>query len=413
MNTQSFWRTTTLILAVTLLVFCVGVAGLAVGMTLGVGRVSDLPMVGSVSAAPATPLLADRTPVSNDVPMQMDEEEQLLQAIYREVSSSVVYIRVVQASGYDAPVQPYDQNIPQQPQQGEGSGFVLDQSGHIVTNYHVAQNASKLEVTFVDGTTVRARYIGGDSDADLAVLQVDLPAAQLKPVRLGDSDSVFVGQRAIAIGNPFGQEWTMTTGIVSAIGRTMPSGTSQYSIPEMIQTDAAINPGNSGGPLLNAQAEVIGVNTMILSRSNSSAGVGFAVPSNVVKLIVPDLIEKGRFVYAWLGVQGSELSLDLIEAMGLPAGTRGVLVVGVVPGSPAAVSGLRGSDRAVMVDGAQLQVGGDVITAIDGRPIGSMGEVIVYLVKHKRPGDQITLTVLRSGQQQILTVTLAERPRTT
>jgi S1-C subfamily serine protease len=233
----------------------------------------------------------------------------------------------------------------------------------------------------------------------------------LKPVRIGDSDQVFVGQRAIAIGNPFGQEWTMTTGIISALGRTLPSGTSQYAIPEMIQTDAAINPGNSGGPLLNAQGEVIGVNTMIMSQSNSSAGVGFAVPSNIVRLVVPSLIERGEFVYPWLGVQGTELSLDLIEAMRLPPDTRGVLIVTVVPDSPAQYAGLRGSSQSVQVDGAQLLMGGDVVTAVDGQPITYMGDVIIYLIKSKRPGDRMTLTILRDGQLQQVTVNLAERPR--
>jgi S1-C subfamily serine protease len=230
---------------------------------------------------------------------------------------------------------------------------------------------------------------------------------------MGDSDRLFVGQRAIAIGNPFGQEWTMTTGIVSALGRTMPSGNSPYSIPEMIQTDAAINPGNSGGPLLNAQGEVVGVATMIMSGSRSSAGVGFAVPANIVRLVVPVLIERGQYVYSWMGLQGTELSLDLTEAMALPPDTRGALVVSVVPGGPAEQAGLRGSDSTVVVDGAQLAAGGDVITAIEGRPATSMEDIIVYLVKETRPGDQVTLTILRDNGEQTLVVNLAERPHTT
>jgi 2-alkenal reductase len=386
------WRTVALVLLVTLLCLGVGVIGVVAGM--GLSATGHTAVVADVAAA-------------SDLPQAVDAEETLLRTLYQENAPSVVHIRVVQSTGGQLPTFPGDPNAPQQ---AEGSGFVLDSQGNIITNYHVVEGASKIEVRFFDGTVVRARYVGGDADADIAVLQVSVDPSRLKPVRIGDSDQVFVGQRAIAIGNPFGQEWTMTAGIVSAVGRTLPSGTGQYAIPEMIQTDAAINPGNSGGPLFNAQGEVIGVNTMILSRSNSSAGVGFAVPANILRLVAPSLLQQGRFTYPWLGVQGVELSLDLIEAMGLPAGTRGVLIVNVIPNSPAASVGLRGSTRTVQVDGAQLPVGGDVVVAVDGMPIDSMGDVIVYLVKSKRPGNPMTLTILRDGQSQLVTVNLAERP---
>ena len=388
----TFWRSVALVLMVALLILSVGM----VGVLAGHGAITSGP---DVAVAPVQ--------AASGLPQTYDAEETLLRTLYEENAPSVVHIRVVQSNTGQLPSLPSDPTVPQQ---AEGSGFVLDSRGNLVTNYHVVEGARKIEVRFFDGTVVRARYVGGDADADLAILQVSMDPARLKPVRIGDSDQVFVGQRAIAIGNPFGQEWTMTTGIVSAIGRTLPSGNSVYAIPEMIQTDAAINPGNSGGPLLNAQGEVIGVNTMIMSRSNSSAGVGFAVPSNILRLVAPTLIQQGRFVYPWLGVQGTELSLDLIEAMGLPGGTRGVMIVTVVPNSPAERAGLRGATRVAQVDGAQLPVGGDVVTAVDGTPVDSMGDVIVYLIKSKRPGDSMTLTVLRDGQVQMITVALGERP---
>ena len=407
MRKPNLWQATALILIVASLFVCVGMVGLVTGMTLGPQQ-ADTPLgVKSASAAPMAPARTPPQALRPDVPLAADQEEMLLESIYRRASASVVHIRVGQSTSSTAT--PYGQ---ESPRQGEGSGFVWDAAGHIVTNYHVIEDADTIEVEFFDGTTFRARLIGGDADADLAVIQVEADASRLHPVTMGDSDGLFVGQRAIAIGNPFGQEWTMTTGIVSALGRTMPSGNSPYSIPEMIQTDAAINPGNSGGPLLNAQGEVIGVVTMIMSGSRSSAGVGFAVPADIVSLVVPMLIERGQYVYSWLGLQGAELSLDLTAAMALPNDTRGALVVSVVQGGPAERAGLRGSDSTVVVDGTQLATGGDVITAIDGRPATSMEDIIVYLVKETRPGDQVTLTILRENVEQTVVVNLAERPHT-
>ncbi len=409
MRKPNLWQATVLILIVASLFLCVGMVGLVTGMML-VPQQADTPLgVKSASAVPMAPAMTTLQAPQPNVPLAADQEELLLKSIYHRTSASVVHIRVGNSTSSSAPPTPYGQEFPRQ---GEGSGFVWDTAGHIVTNYHVIENADTIEVEFFDGTTLRARLIGGDADADLAVIQVEADASRLHPVRMGDSDQLFVGQRAIAIGNPFGQEWTMTTGIVSALGRTIPSGNSAYSIPEMIQTDAAINPGNSGGPLLNAQGEVIGVATMIMSSSQSSAGVGFAVPANIVSLVVPVLIERGEYVYSWLGLQGTDLSLDLTKAMALPPDTRGALVVSVVQGGPAEQAGLRGSDSTVVMDGTQLAAGGDVVTAIDGRPATSMEDIIVYLVKETRPGDQVTLTILRDNVEQTLVVNLAERPHT-
>lgn len=358
------------------------------------------------------------TPIPPAILDSADAEEKLVASIYERVAPSVVHIRVVQhVSG----VQPPRVEIPGWPDfefppedfysRGEGSGFVWDTSGHIVTNYHVVQNAEKVEVIFFDGVTVPAEVIGTDPDSDLAVLRVDRPAEALRPVELGDSDAVFVGQRAIAIGNPFGQEWTLTVGVVSALGRTLPSGTSQFSIPEMIQTDAAINPGNSGGPLLDGNGRVIGVNTMIISNFRVSSGVGFAIPVNIVKRVVPVLIEEGHYTYAWLGIRGRALERGIAEAMGLAPEQRGALVIEVVQGSPAARAGLRGSSKTIKLDGASVEIGGDVIVAIDDQPVRSMDDLIVYLVKETRPGQKVTLTILREGREQRIEVTLGERPR--
>jgi 2-alkenal reductase len=289
----------------------------------------------------------------------------------------------------------------------------LDKQGHIVTNDHVVEGASQIEVTFLDGTTVHAKVVGQDSSSDLAVIQVDVNPSLLQPVDLGDSASLVVGQQVFAIGNPFGQLWTMTSGIVSAVGRTIQSGTSSYSIPEVIQTDASINPGNSGGPLLDSQGRVIGVNAQIESQGGSSSGVGFAIPVNIVKRVTPALIKDGRYNYNWLGVTGTDLTLDLKEAMNLPTDLRGALVVEVASGGPADKAGLQGSQRQATIDGSQAPIGGDVITAVDKQPVTGMDSVIDYLFTSKQPGDKITLTVLRNGHQQDITVTLGQRPANT
>ncbi len=388
-------------------------------------KVLSIPQPEATEASPdirevTAELAAKINPPRASVPtIDPDAEEILLHGIFTAVAPSVVHIKVTQQlSGLEHPQIPdgfdFEFRFPDAPdeflQQGEGSGFVLDKKGYIVTNYHVVRDAERVEVTFFDGLTARAEVVGGDPDSDLAVIRVVVDNAMLQPVRLGDSDQVFIGQRAVAIGNPFGQTWTLTAGVVSAIGRTMRSGTSQFSIPEMIQTDAAINPGNSGGPLLDADGRVVGVNTMILSQSRSSAGVGFAVPVNIVKQIVPRLIESGSYTYPWLGISGRNLSLDIIEAMNLNPLQRGALVIEVIDGSPAARAGLHGSQEQSKVAGQELFSGGDIIIAIENNTVSEMNDLIVYLVKHNRPEDTITLTVLRDKEEISLPVTLKPRP---
>ncbi len=317
-------------------------------------------------------------------------EEQLLVNLYERVSFSVVNIAVSTALGG-----------------GTGSGFVLDTNGHIVTNNHVIEGADRILVRFADDTVVEAELVGADVDSDLAVIRVDVPADLLREVRLGDSSALRVGQRAIAVGNPFGFEQTMTTGIISALGRVVRQENG-YSLPQLIQTDAAINPGNSGGPLLNARGEVIGVNTLIFSSSGSSAGVGFAVPVNTVKRVVPALIETGRYDDPWLGISGLSVTPMAAEALALPV-EQGILLRDIAPEGPADSAGLRGNDQQVEFDGVLLPTGGDIIVAIDGVEVRDMDDLIVYLAE-TAVGQTVTLDIIREGERQSVDVILEERP---
>ena len=341
-----------------------------------------------------------------------DFEELLLVRLYEEVNPSVVNIRVV------TNVPSAFAGLPDSQQQGQGSGFVWDTQGHIVTNNHVVENATRIEVTFSDGATLSATVVGTDPDSDLAVIKVDPTAHEMKPVKAGDSDAVKVGQRAIAIGNPFGLQGTLTAGIVSALGRDLPAGSqnattgSSYRIPDVIQTDASINPGNSGGPLLDSKGEVIGVNSAIESPVSASAGIGFAIPVSIVKQVVPSLIQTGTYRHPWLGVSVVALSPDLAKAMGLAASQRGILVMEVASGGPAEKAGVKPSGTTVEVDGAQVPVGGDVIVQIDSQEVRRSENLISYLAQNTTVGQQVTLKVLRDGKTLEIQATLGERPNT-
>lgn len=346
-----------------------------------------------------------------------------LSGIYERVNPSVVNLRVVQqASG---PLEGFPQipgfpfnlpNTPQPRQEGLGSGFVWDKEGHIVTNNHVVDNAERVTVTFSDGTSAEAKVVGADPDSDLAVVKVDVSPDRLVPVQLADSTQVKVGQLAIAIGNPYGLEGTMTMGIVSALGRTLPADSGQtqgptYTIPDIIQTDAPINPGNSGGVLVNDQGQVIGVTAAIESSSGANAGIGFVIPSAIVQKIVPVLIKDGQYQHPYLGITGTTLSSDLAKTMDLNPDQRGVLVVDVTPGSPADKAGLRGSDRQVEIDGQPIRVGGDIITAYNGQPVSKFDELVAYLARQGEINQKVTLTILRQGKEQSVELTLAARPK--
>lgn len=342
--------------------------------------------------------------------------EEVLADVYEQSLPSVVYVSVVRRLDPDDPQFGFgfggrQQGPLEEYRRGAGSGFVWDEEGHILTNWHVVEGSDTVSVTFADGQEADAEFLGGDPDSDLAVLKIDPAVRRLQPLPRGDIEDLRVGQLALAIGSPFGQDFTLTSGIVSALGRTIRSGSGPYSIPLVIQTDAPINPGNSGGPLMDRLGRVIGINTQILSRSGSNAGVGFAVPIDIAKRVVPDLIAHGKYEYAWLGISGTTLNADVAEEMGLPGGTRGVLVIGVTDDSPASEGGLSGGDEEVTIEGEEFTLGGDVITAIDEEEIREMHDLISYLVEHTRPGDEIDLDVLHpDGAEDTIAVTLGTRP---
>ena len=333
-------------------------------------------------------------------------EEQQFAQIYEDVGSSVVNI-TNRSYTYDWFMQPV-------PQEGTGSGFAYDSAGHIITNYHVIQGAEELYVTLADGSTFPAKVTGADSSVDLAVIQIDVPEGTLRPVPLGESNDLRVGQWSIAIGNPFGLERTLTVGVISALGRVIQSP-DQGFIGEIIQTDAAINPGNSGGPLLDLSGRVIGVNTAIFSPSQASAGIGFAVPVSTVRRVVPLLISQGYFPHPWLGMSVWSLSPDLVRilkqaSMQIPV-DQGLLVVEVSAGSPAAEAGLRQGQQQVRIGRVILAVGGDIVTAIDDRPMQSERDLALYLDTETEIGQTIQVTLWRDGQQLTVRVKLTERPR--
>ena len=281
-----------------------------------------------------------------------------------------------------------------------------------MTNYHVVQNADTLNVVFSDGYEVEASFVGGDPDSDLAVLKIDVSDRSFIPLPKGDTAELRVGQLALAIGSPFGQDFTLTSGIVSALGRTIRSGNSPFTIPQVIQTDAPINPGNSGGPLLDRRGQVIGINTQIIARGGGgSSGIGFAVPINIAKRVVPKLIEYGAYEYSWLGISGATTTAEVVDRMALPTGTRGVQVIIVGDNSPASEAGLKGSNREVTIEGLDFQLGGDVIVGINGETIRNMEDLLAFLVANTSPGDVVTLDIIQEGGiMDSVRATLGSRP---
>ena len=342
---------------------------------------------------------SDQTiPVIDAAPANPSGSQDALVALYERVIPGVVAIRTDRALG---------------------SGFMYDAEGHVITNEHVINGATTVEISFSSGFKARGTVVGSDADADIAVIKVDAPASEIRPLPIGDSNTLQVGQSVIAIGNPFGLNGTMTLGIVSGLGRTQfahsaPSGGGFFSTADIIQTDAAINPGNSGGPLFNMDGEVVGVNQSIFTDTTNAqgeptnSGVGFSISINLVKRIIPELIATGSYKYPYLGItSSSELGLDQYEALGLSTFT-GAYVLAVTPGGPADQAGIRAGDQPTSIQG--LNAGGDIITALDGTPVDTFDELLSYLTTNKSPGDSIVLTVLRDGQPLDITVTLGERP---
>ena len=312
--------------------------------------------------------------------------------VYQDAGQSVVAISVTNESGG-----------------GSGSGFVIDVDGHIVTNAHVVDEAEEIVVEFLDGGIFRAALVGSDLHSDLAVIKVDVPPNQLHPIPFADSGDLIVGQTVLAIGSPFRQSWTLTSGIISALDRTI-SGLTEFSIGGVIQTDASINPGNSGGPLINLDGEVIGVNSQIISSARSSAGVGFAIPSNLTRRVAKTLIEEGEISYSYIGISGFDVNINAIESLGLPNDFRGVVVREVIDDGPAADSGLREMTRLLDLDDRLVGLNADIITAIDSSPIHSMNDLITWLARHTSPDQAVTLAVLRDGERELeIPITLGKR----
>ena len=291
---------------------------------------------------------------------------------------------------------------------GVGSGFVFDKMGHIITNAHVVEGSTKTIVTFLDGRSYNAEIIGVDEYTDIGVIKVNADLKLLQPLSLGDSSNLNVGEPIAAIGNPFGLSGSMTSGIVSQMGRLLPSG-SGYSIPDVIQTDAAINPGNSGGPLLNMRGNIVGINTAIQSTTGEFTGVGFAIPSQTVAKIVPILIDEGEYKHPWIGISGRDIDPDTANVLGLKD-ALGFLIITVVENSPAADAGLIGSDKTIEVDGKEYSIGGDIIVAVDGMDVRKIDDILVHLQRVKTVGDEMNLEILRDGRTTNVTIILQERP---
>ena len=369
-------------------------------------------LMGAALACRLSPVAQSPTqppPVVQVVPQQSNPQPQtvpnlanqqdVLVGLYDRVSPGVVSIQVITSNGG-----------------GQGSGFVYDKDGHIITNLHVVEGATDMEVDFPSGLKLRGKVVGIDNDSDIAVVKVDASADALTPIPLGSGEALKVGQTVVAIGNPFGLAGTMTVGIVSAKGRTLeslreaPQG-GFFSAGAVIQTDAAINPGNSGGPLLNLDGEVVGINRAIIANNttgeSTNSGVGFAINIDIVKRVVPELIKNGKYDYPYLGITSQEeISLIAAEALGLPQST-GAYVLNVTPGSPADKAGIRAGSTPTDLG---VNSGGDLIVGVDGREVRVFGDLLTYLMTSKSPGDTIVMTILRDNEKKEVSVTLGKRP---
>ena len=363
-------------------------------------RTSPVSVAAQTGTATATPtasggLLTDGTVI--------EQVQSIYRSIYDTVNPSVVNIQVLGTYNYGFYVGAVS---------SQGSGFVWDPQGHIVTNNHVVENAYNITVTFSDGSTTTAEVVGTDVQSDLAVIKVDPQGLTLHPVTLGNSHAVKVGDLVIAIGNPYGLAGSMTQGIVSALSRSLtvdssnPFSSSTYTIPDIIQTDAAVNPGNSGGVLVNTSGEVIGVTSAIQSTTNANAGIAFAIPSHIVERIVPVLIKDGRYKHPSLGLSGITLTANYATEMGLDANTHGVLITDITPGGAADLAGLKETTQQYTRYNRGVIIFGDVITEIDGNPVRTYEDLISYIFNKTEVGQKVELTILRDGKEMTVTVTL-------
>ena len=366
---------------------------LAIGLIIGLGAYwagsrwgQQVPSVVNALHSPS--------PATSEAGLDATELETV--RIYRQAAPAVanVVTRTVEYDFFYNPV----------PVEGAGSGFLMDNDGHILTNYHVVQGAQTIEVTLGDQSRYKGKLVGSDANNDIALIQIDLAGRKITPLTLGDSRNLLVGQRVLAIGNPFGFQSTLTTGVVSSLGRTVQTRENTF-IDEAIQTDASINQGNSGGPLLNSHGEVIGINSAIYAPTGTTAGIGFAIPINTAKRVADDLITRGRVRHATLGAEGRALWPRLAEALNL-AVQQGILIERVEPGGPAAQAGIRGGTKSVLAGMQELRVGGDVLIAIDGKQITNQSDLSL-LLNRSQPGDTVTVTIVRDGKKLNLPVKLA------
>ena len=405
MKTQSHLRLRLLPIVALLVVLslgCLSVPTLVSQQPVPTVPVATVPpaITGAPTAVPATVAPLVVAPPDN----ALSNLQTQVEAVYAAAGDSVVNIGVT-VIGYDFFYNPVSQ-------EGTGSGFVYDDQGHIVTNYHVIEGADTINVTFKDGTTLVADVVGQDPTSDLAIVKVDPTGHELHPVALGDSEALTIGQFVVAIGNPFGLEQSVSFGVISSLGRIIQSPDNRY-IGEAIQTDAAINPGNSGGPLLDLEGRVIGVNAQIVSPSQANAGIGFAIPARLVKRVVPQLISTGSYQHPWMGVGDALLTPQLVQLLhneGYDVPDQGLLLITVDPDSGAAQAGLRGAQKQISTRYGQIPVGGDVITALDDTPMTTAKDLIAYLETYKQPGDTVQVTYWRDGETSVVPVVLGVRP---
>lgn len=370
---------------------------IAIGLIIGLGAYWAGSRWGTRTHSNVAALSATPDPAAEQTPYKLDSTEAENVRIYKNASPSVANI-VTRTVEYDFFYNPV-------PVEGAGSGFLIDTDGHILTNYHVVQGAQTIEVTLGDQSRYKAKFIGADTRNDIALIQIDTRGHTLVPLPLGDSRNLLVGQRVLAIGNPFGFQSTLTTGIVSSLGRTVQTSENTF-IDEAIQTDAAINRGNSGGPLLDSQGRVIGINSAIYAPTGTTAGIGFAIPINTARRVAHDLITNGRVRRATLGAEGRALWPGLAEALHL-AVSQGILIERVTPGGPAAQAGIHGGNKSVLAGLQELRTGGDVLVAVDGKAITSQLDLNL-LLNRSEPGDTITLTIVRDGKKMEVPVKLGE-----